>query len=312
LTLLANLDKTKDVKMLSDFMNVDPEVISEKFEKLRRGGYVTKNNLLSEQGFEYLRRARQDGRLKSRDTGQEPSPVGDEENAQLSSLDYALLSGLSEGKDDRGISRITGVDDKEVERRLDALYQMGYISGKNKLSAKGFEALTAAPPGSKMAGPSEPSISPRRRWAREFERPVRVASAAILLLLYGITGTIAGVYIMVLALVLGGTSSFFLSAFGSGLALASIGSLVIGGGVLIMGVLGMVSCWGLWRVQRWGAYLGGGLLGFGFMVALAMLLYLFVSGQTAPLIFYEVAGVVLVGNGVLLVLVDSGFSRLSN
>jgi uncharacterized membrane protein (DUF2068 family) len=111
---------------------------------------------------------------------------------------------------------------------------------------------------------------------------------------------------MSFGLALGGFSSFAPSSVAD---YASLGGLVIGGALLVMGIVGMTSAWGLWRGERWGAYASGFLLFLGMTVAVIGLL--FSSESRAPLVLDEIGGIVLASNIALLVLLVYGFNDLT-
>jgi hypothetical protein len=54
ITLLQNLQNTGSPKQLSNLTGVDPDVISDKLDRLSNLGYLTKNTKLTEKGFDFL------------------------------------------------------------------------------------------------------------------------------------------------------------------------------------------------------------------------------------------------------------------
>ena len=62
----------------------------------------------------------------------------------LSDLEITILRYLSEGKDAREISKLTGVAHPTISEKLAKLYGEGYITEKHALTEKGFEALRRA------------------------------------------------------------------------------------------------------------------------------------------------------------------------
>ncbi len=307
LTILANLERSTDRKLLSEILKVDKQVVASKFDKLRTEGYITREDYLTEKGFEAVRRGRQEGRIRPR--GESPKPEAETATAgqadELSNLDVALLAGLVHVKDDEGLSRLAGVDSKEVEARLDRLYNQGYITEDNRLSSKGYEAASKHRGGPLSAEAiSVPFGSGMERLSK---RPVRVALSATFILLYGIAGIALGLMFIFEGLFMGAIST---GIDMSGLAEASLGGLVLGGIFVAMGVAGVASGWGLWRGERWGAYLGAVLLVAG--IGLTTIPFLIANNPSPALTEYEFEGVILAGNSFLLILLLWAFSRLSS
>src|SRR5437899_1549298 len=59
----------------------------------------------------------------------------------LSDLELTVLRYLSQGKNASGISNITGVANSTILEKITVLRSRGYITDKNTLTEKGFEAL---------------------------------------------------------------------------------------------------------------------------------------------------------------------------
>lgn len=287
-------------------MKVDPDVISAKFDRLRSLGYITNSDYLTEKGFETLSKARQEGKIRPARRGASQRGVDEQprEPSELTALDVALLAGLVHVKDDDALAKLIGVDPDEVGRRLDHLYDEGYVTEKNRLSAKGYEAVNESGRTTPVGLQTEVPFGSER--GRVSQRPIRVAVAATFTLLYGVIGVGLGIAFMSFGLALGGFSSIAPSGVAD---YASLGGLVIGGALLVMGIVGMTSAWGLWRGERWGAYASGFLLFLGMTVAVIGLL--FSSESRAPLVLDEIGGIVLASNIALLVLLVYGFNDLT-
>jgi DNA-binding CsgD family transcriptional regulator len=64
----------------------------------------------------------------------------------LSELDVVILRCLSQGKDEKEISKLTGVSRVTITEKMTKLYAHGYITEEHSLTEKGFEALRRAEP----------------------------------------------------------------------------------------------------------------------------------------------------------------------
>jgi hypothetical protein len=130
----------------------------------------------------------------------------------------------------------------------------------------------------------EPEITER------IERPLRVSILSISFFIYGFIGIGLGILFMIAGFTAGAVSS--LDPYFS--PLISFGVLAFGAGLFVMGIVGLVSGWWLWKAQMWGAVAGIPLLMLGiFIVSLLALIYPGIST-------YELALTVWIGNGFLL------------
>jgi len=113
ITILRNLSEGKKPRDISKLTGVSEQVILSRMDVLRNQRYTTYQYRLTEKGFEALRRE-------------------DHSYFELMPMDIAILSNLSEGKK------------PDEKARMGVLYTRGFITDKNQLTEKGYQALHEA------------------------------------------------------------------------------------------------------------------------------------------------------------------------
>jgi len=113
ITILRYLSEGKKPHDISKLTGVSEQVILSRMDVLRNQQYTTYQYRLTERGFEALRRE-------------------DHSYFELTPMDTAILRKLSEGKK------------PDEKARIGVLYTRGYITDKNRLTEKGFQALNEA------------------------------------------------------------------------------------------------------------------------------------------------------------------------
>lgn len=151
------------------------------------------------------------------------------------------------------------------------------------------------------------SSAKEREIAVEVERPLRVTLSSILFVIYGLIGIGLSFLFIIGGFVMGGlvSAGSYVGVFNPFGEFASLGAVLFGGILLLMGIAGIVCGWWLWRMQIWGAAIGIALLVIGMTLALIP------SAAAASLVTGELTGVVWAGNVAMMVLLIFSWPILS-
>lgn len=84
-------------------------------------------------------------------------------------------------------------------------------------------------------------------------RPVPIILAALLQLIGGVVGIIAGIMLIIGGWFLSGVMEGWEGEFGE--QLVPLGVYALGTVVLVLSALGIVAAYGLWKLRKWGGYL---------------------------------------------------------
>lgn len=132
LALLRNLKQAKDKRgkdkeVLSNNTHVDKKVIFRTLDRLRKDGYVGKDMLVTEKGFDLL--------------NQPAVRVRDEPGSDLTSLEILLLRNVRPWSKDKALSEFANVDRATISAKLKKLRHEDYITEDYALTEKGFNTL---------------------------------------------------------------------------------------------------------------------------------------------------------------------------
>jgi hypothetical protein len=133
------------------------------------------------------------------------------------------------------------------------------------------------------------------------ERPMRVMVSAVILVIYGLIGVGLSVIVILAGFVTGAMQSVMPNDI---VTVASIGLIVLGGCLLVMGLLGIVSGWWIYQGKVWGAAVGVVLNGVGIMIITIL------AAMFHALTLGELAGLIWVGNISIAVLLLSSWNKL--
>ena len=135
-------------------------------------------------------------------------------------------------------------------------------------------------------------------------RPLRVTAGSILFAIYGVVGIGLSFIFIIGGFFIGGIANLYSPFYPAG-EFASIGVILFGGILLVMGIFGLVCSWWLWRMDLWGAAIGIALLAMGMVFAT-------IPALIAPTLSTgELAGVVWASNVSMIILLSFGWARIS-
>jgi predicted transcriptional regulator len=157
ITLLHNLKITRDEKELSRMTNVGRKIVKKTLDELFEAGYIGKDSLVTEKGFDFL--------------NQPSVPVRSEAPIDLSALETLLLRNINGSMGDKAFSKMAQVDRATISAKLDRLYDLDLITYDLMLTKKGYNILHQIP---KRLEPIRAADSSRVAQAREQKSQERV------------------------------------------------------------------------------------------------------------------------------------------
>ena len=132
------------------------------------------------------------------------------------------------------------------------------------------------------------------------QRLLRVSVSSILFYIYGLIGIGLSFLFILAGFAVGAVGDLAPSTFAS----TSIGILVLGGILLLMGIIGVICGWWLWNNRLLGAVVGIPLLAAGIIIVTTL------AAQFPTLSSGEIAGTVWVGNISMTILLFFSWHKL--